>query len=199
MKSKGIFGGTFDPIHIAHMYIASEALRQLSLDEVIFVPNGSPPHKKGDKVTDPKVRYELTKIAISDYNRFSISDYEIFKKGYSYTYETLQYFKSIDKSKLYFIVGADSLMEIYSWKNIECILKDCTLVVFNRPSYNKEDILVQKSKVEREFQTEILWLDLLNLDISSSYIRDRIKEGINIEYFLPYGVYDCIKAMGLYS
>ncbi|WP_032120914.1 nicotinate-nucleotide adenylyltransferase [Clostridium amazonitimonense] len=198
MKKKGIFGGTFDPIHIAHIYIAQEAVKQFSLEELVFVPTGNPPHKNGKVITDAILRYEMAKMSIRNYKEFSISDYEILKKGYSYTYETLQYFNSIESSKLYFITGADCLMDIYHWKNIKEIFKNCTLVVFNRPGYNIEDILVQKSKVEKEFQTEILWLDLLNLDISSTYIREKIKEGINMEYFLPSGVYNTINTLGLY-
>lgn len=199
MKKKGIFGGTFDPIHNGHLYIAQEAVSAFDLDEIIFVPTGNPPHKTHRDITDANIRYELVKMAIRDYDKFSISDYEIRKNGYSYTYETLDYFKSLEDSELYFITGADCLMDIYKWKNVDKILSKCKFVVFNRPGYSKEEILVQKDKVEKFFNKDIIFLDLLNLEISSSYLREKIKSGINVEFFLPPSVYNTIKELKVYE
>ena len=110
MKRYGIIGGTFDPIHNAHLYIAYEAKKQLDLDNVVFMPAGIQPFKKENKVTDSELRYNMVKLAIEPYKEFSISDYEIEKEGLSFTYETLEYFKenyNNEKVDLFFITGAD--------------------------------------------------------------------------------------------
>lgn len=201
MKNIGIFGGTFNPIHNGHLYIAEEALNTLKLDEVVFVPSGRPPHKKNDKnLLDEDLRYEMAKMAIRGYENFSLTDYEIRKKGLSYTYETLKYFNSIYKdSNLYFITGADCLIDIYKWKNIEEIFKEATLVVFNRYGVSKEEILKQKAKVEEAFGKEVIFLDTLSLDISSTFIRKAIKAEYNLTYFLPPSVRNFIKELKLYK
>ena len=123
MKKIGVFGGTFDPIHIGHIYIAYEAYKILELDEVIFMPAGNPPHKKWKDITDEIIRYEMVKKAIEPYSFFSINNYEIEKKGLSFTYETLRYLhESFKEVELYFITGADCLINLNSWKNINEIL-----------------------------------------------------------------------------
>lgn len=199
MIKKGIFGGTFDPIHNGHLYIASEALYRLGLDKVIFMPSGNPPHKSNKEITDGSIRYELVKMAIRDKSFFEVSDYEIRKKGLSFTYETMEYLKKNEYNvKLFFITGADCLMDLDLWKNVDRILNACTLVVFGRPGYNKNELLEQKKKIEDRYGKEIIFMDLLLLDISSSNIREDIRNGKVIDYFLPQGVYNSIVELGLY-
>ena len=122
MKKIGIIGGTFNPIHLAHLYIAYEAKCQLNLDKVIFMPAGSPPHKKNEDILEAPLRYKMVLEAIKKYEDFEISNYEIEKEGFSYTYETLENFKSKDNI-LYFITGADCLINIEKWKNPDRIFK----------------------------------------------------------------------------
>lgn len=186
MKKKGIFGGTFDPIHNGHLHIAYEALYNLGLDEIIFIPSGNPPHKTNKRVTDGNIRYDLVKKAIEREERFTVSDYEIKKKSLSYTYETLEFFNKLEpETEWYFITGADCLMEIYTWSNIDRIFNSCKFVVFNRSGYKKEDVLKQKSIVENKFSRKIVFLDIPILEISSSIIRDKLREGKNISYLVP--------------
>ena len=117
MKRYGMMGGTFNPIHLAHLYIAYEAKETLNLDKVIFMVAGNPPHKKESPIIDSNYRYDMVKMAIKDYSGFEISDYEIQKQGYSYTYETLKYLKDQEEDvEVFFISGADSLMDIEKWK-----------------------------------------------------------------------------------
>lgn len=197
MKKVGIIGGTFNPIHLAHTYIAYEAKKQLDLDKVIFIPAGNPPHKN-EGVLSANLRYKMVEMAISDFEDFNISDYEIKKQGYSYTYETLKEFKSKD-NELYFITGADCLLNIEKWKNPEGIFKLSTFVVFNRGGYDNKKLIHQKDKIEKKYNTTIKFLDIINLEISSSMIRERIKEDKRVDFFLCKEVADYIREYKLYK
>ncbi len=197
---KGIFGGTFDPIHNGHLYIAHETLHTLGLDNIIFMPSGNPPHKTDRKKTDASIRYELVKMAIRNEKNFSLSSYEIEQKGLSYTYKTLEHFKSIEtETEWHFITGVDCLMDLDYWKSVDRILNACRLVVFNRPGYAKESILEQKNKVEKLYNKEIIFLDLDVFDISSTSIKNMIKAGREVSYLLPESVYNTIKELKIYE
>lgn len=198
MKRYGIMGGTFNPIHLAHLYIAYEAKEQLGLDKVIFMPAGNPPHKKDKKIIDSLHRFNMVKRAIESYNGFIVSDYEIQKQGLSYTYETLKYLKE-DDIELFFIVGADSLVNIEKWMKPQDILENCCFVVFNRGNYTKEELENQKSYLEDKYNANIILLKIINMDISSSLIREEISKGKRIDFFVPYNVLKYIEVNGLYK
>jgi len=198
MKRIGILGGTFNPIHLAHLYIAYEAKNQLDLDKIIFMPAGSPPHKRDKVVLEASLRYKMVSEAIKDYEDFEISNYEIQKEGYSYTYETLKNFKSND-NELYFITGADCLMDIEKWKSPEEIFKLSKFIVFNRAGYSNKDLRIQKDKIEQKFNTTIKFLDIIDLEISSSMIRERINEGKRVDFFLSKEVLNFIKENNIYN
>lgn len=196
MKKYGIMGGTFNPIHLAHLYIAYEAKEQLDLDKVIFMPAGNPPHKK-NIILDAKYRYQMVKEAINEYDGFEISSYEIDKNGYSYTYETLKDIKEPD-TEIYFIAGADSLMDIEKWRNTKGVLENCIFVVFNRGEFTKEELNNQKNYLEDKYNADIRVLEIINMDISSTIIRKRIKEGKRVDFFLPNKVLKYIDDNNLY-
>lgn len=200
MKRYGMMGGTFNPIHLAHLYIAYEAKETLNLDKVIFMVAGNPPHKKESSVIDSNYRYDMVKMAIKDYSGFEISDYEIQKQGYSYTYETLKYLKGDEGDvEVFFIAGADSLIDIEKWKNPELVLSNCTFVAFNRGEYNKETLEEQKKKLQDKYNSNIILLDISNLDISSSMIRERIIKGKKVDFFIPDKVMEYIEQNKLYK
>lgn len=198
MKNIGIIGGTFNPIHLAHLYIAYESKVQLNLDKVIFIPTGSPPHKDNRGILGASLRYSMVEKAIGSYDGFEISDYEIEKIGYSYTYETLEEFKS-PNCKLFFITGADCLMDIEKWKYPEKIFELCTFVVSTRGGYNNDKLKNQKKYIEKKYNTSIEFLDIIDLEISSSMIRKRIKENKKVDFFLSAGVLDFIIKNNLYK
>ncbi|MGG7142298.1 nicotinate-nucleotide adenylyltransferase [Clostridium nigeriense] len=198
MKKIGILGGTFNPIHLAHLYIAYEAKSQLNLDKVIFIPAGNPPHKKDKKIIEASLRYNMVCEAIKNYEDFEISKYEVEKEAYSYTFETLKQFKTKD-NELYFITGADCLMDIEEWKSPEEIFKLSKFVVFNRAGYNKKNLRIQKDKIEKKFNTTINFLDIIDLEISSSMIRKRIDEGKRVDFFLPKEVLSYIEKNNIYN
>jgi nicotinate-nucleotide adenylyltransferase len=197
MEKWGIIGGTFDPIHLAHIYIAQTAKEKLNLQKVIFMPAGSPPHKSQMRITEASVRLKMVKAAIEGIEGFEVSDYEIQKKTKSYTYQTLQYLKSENK-QIYFITGADCLINIENWKNPDIILKSCKLVVVTRPGFEIAELEKQRAKIQKKYNTEIIFLDVEGIDISSTEIRKRVLEQKSIEEFLPKKVINIINEQRLY-
>lgn len=201
MKRYGIIGGTFDPIHYAHLYIAYEAKEQLNLDKVIFMPAGKQPLKVDNIITDSELRYEMVKAAIEPFKEFSISSYEIEKGGLSFTYETLEYFKgnSVGQEKeLFFITGADCLFTIEKWKETKKIFSLATLVVFSRGGINSEEMIQRKKLIEEKYDGKIIFLDLKQLEISSTEIRSLVNRNKRIDFFVPPKVVDIIYEKGLY-
>lgn len=199
MKRYGIIGGTFDPIHNAHLYIAYEAKEQLGLEEVIFMPAGKQPLKTEKKVTPANLRYEMVKEAIKPFKEFSISDYEIKKEGLSYTYKTLEHFKKNNSdAELFFITGADCLINIDKWKEVSKIFNICTFVVFARGGIDTESLEMHKKRVEEKYGGKIVVLKLKELEISSTDIRERVKSGKKVDFFIPERVNKLIEENNLY-
>lgn len=193
----GIIGGTFDPIHLAHIYIAEEAKKKLNLDKVIFMPAGIQPLKTDKKVTEASLRLEMVQKAIEGKIGFEVSDYEIKKEGKSYTYKTLEHFYKEYKD-LYFITGADCLLGIDKWKEIDKIFSLCKFVVFTRPGYNNEELVNEKRFVEEKYNGDIILLEVPGIHISSTEIREKIINNEKVDDILPAVVLDIIKEKGLY-
>lgn len=204
MKRYGIIGGTFDPIHYAHLYIAYEAKEQLNLDKVVFMPAAKQPFKTDNVITDSKLRYHMVKRAIEDFDNFSVSDYEIEKGGISFTYETLEYLKEKnrienEKKELFFITGADCLLNIEKWNKVEKIFSLSTIVVFARGGISKGEMLEKKCILEEKYNCKIIILDLNQLEISSTEIRERVKNNKRIDFFVPAEVVNIINEKSLYK
>lgn len=197
MKRIGIIGGTFDPIHLAHVNIAKEAKDRLNLDKVIFIPAGSQPLKIDKKVTRASLRFNMVEKAIEGYDGFEVSDYEIKKQGLSYTFETLEHFKKEDE-ELFFITGADCLLSLEKWKNVKRIFELCTLVVLTRPGYDERSLYKQKDYIEEKYNGKIVILELEGIDISSTEIRGLVREGKNISKLVASEVFKLIKNNDLY-
>ncbi|WP_084113903.1 nicotinate-nucleotide adenylyltransferase [Clostridium acidisoli] len=196
---KGIIGGTFDPFHNGHLHIAYEAFDKLNLDKIVFIPTGNPPHKDYKNVTDALVRYNMVKKAIANEKNFEINDYEVLKDGFSYTYETLKHLRKIEPdTEWYFICGVDCLIDLDKWINVACILDLCRFVVFLRPGYSEEKVCKQKDAIENKYNKKIYLINLPQMDISSSYIRERIKNKKNVSYLIPCSVEEDINILNLY-
>lgn len=198
MEKWGIIGGTFDPIHFAHIYIAEEAKKKLKLDKIIFMIAGSPPHKNNKRITGASLRYKMATKAIEGMEGFTASDYEIKKHGMSYTYETLEHFKS-DNIELYFITGADCLINIEKWKEVSRIFKASKLVVFPRPGFTQNELFRQKEKVENKYKTKIIFLEIKGINQSSTLIREKIKAKEEVVSLIPQSVLNIIKKENLYK
>lgn len=197
-KKIAIIGGTFNPIHIGHLAIAQEAVDFKQLDEIIFIPAGVPPHKNKNIISGNK-RLEMVKLAINNNEKFIFSDYEIKKSTKSYSIETVEYIQKIFKNcQLYFIMGEDSFMSIETWFRYEEFLKKVNVLVAKR-SIGNIDLLREKiSKfVNNGYCVEEI--PAVFLDISSTYIREKIRNNKSAKYYLQEDVYNYIVEEGLYD
>lgn len=194
----GIMGGTFDPIHNGHLMLGSYAYDNFNLDEIWFLPNGNPPHKSGEiNVAD---RLEMVKLAICDDSRFRLNTYETEKENFSYSYETLEDFQNLyPEDDFYFIVGADSLFTIESWKEPARIMRACTLLAACRDDKDTEDMKRQITYLKEKYHTGIELLRTPLMDVSSSDVRKMAEYGMNIEKFVPAAVSDYIITHHLYK
>ncbi|MFZ5801195.1 MAG: nicotinate-nucleotide adenylyltransferase [Candidatus Omnitrophota bacterium] len=185
----GIFGGTFNPVHNGHLAVAQLIVEKMRLDKVIFVPSYIPPHKSV-KLAPAEERFRMLKVAVKGNELFRVSDFEIRRKGKSYSVDTARYFRKLfgRQARLYFIIGADSLRELKRWRAIGDILKLVDFIVVNRPGYPFKNLPVKVKVVK-----------LPEFGISSSWIRKRISQGKALEYFIPYAVANIIKQKDLYG
>jgi nicotinate-nucleotide adenylyltransferase len=179
-KKIGIFGGTFDPVHIGHLIIAETVRERAGLDVIIFIPSAHPPHKNHELMFNPRERYDMLEEAIKGNPGFIISDIEMKREGLSYTIDTLREIKKDLPvcSDLFFIVGKDNLSEIELWKNPHEIIDECTILVADRICENHKDT-PEWLKSKTKFVTAPI------IEISSSEIRQRIRDKKNIRHMVP--------------
>jgi nicotinate-nucleotide adenylyltransferase len=208
----GIFGGSFNPIHIGHLIVAEEIFQLRALSKVIFIPTGLSPHKESMDLIDSIHRYQMVKDAISDNEHFEVSDIEIKRSGKSYTIDTIRSFKEIygEKDNLYLIMGTDMLNEISTWKDISILSEICHFIVVNRfPASISEDLSestfskgelrgLKAFSKEKTTEIERLKVAIPPIGISSTEIRERLRCGRSIRYLVPQCVEDYIKANNLY-
>ncbi len=206
MKAVAIFGGTFNPIHLGHLSVAEEIRTKFNLDKVIFVPTNLPPHKNQSDLVSARQRWLMTHLATVTNPCFEVSTFEIDSGGKSYTVDTIKHFQKHfgDKVKLYFIIGADMLVEITTWKNVSEILKMCRFIAVSRPGYDVQKIFNQyflgskNSSIASELMENVLVEDVAMLDINSTMIRQRVKEWKSIKYMTPEPVEQFIHNQQLY-
>lgn len=195
----GVLGGTFNPIHYGHLLLAESARDRLGLDKVLFIPTGNNPMKTTDWDIDARYRYEMTKKGIEGNNYFEALDIEVTREGYTYTIDTLvELEKMYPDEEIYFIVGADIIFEIDSWKRADEVLAKITLVTTFRPGYDQDRLDRRVEELRELYGVRILKLYAPEMDISSSEIRSRVKHGYSIKYLLPESVEEYIGEKGLY-
>lgn len=196
----GILGGTFNPIHLAHLLIAESAGDYLELEEVIFIPSGSSYMKADIRMPDAGVRYEMTRLAVSDNPLFTVSDMEIRRTGNTYTYETVEQLKDLFPDKeIFFIVGADTLFSMDTWMYPERIFRAATVAVAVRNDKSRPEIREQMTHLTEKYQAKICLLPIMNLEISSSDIRAKLRAGQSVRYLLPETVRDYILTHHIYT
>lgn len=199
MMKLGILGGTFNPIHIGHLIAAQEVQDSLMLDKVIFMPTGNPPHKEEREVVSAEHRLQMVKLAVDKNPVFEASDLEVNRGGKTYTYDTLMDLKKTYKDcEIYFIVGFDTLKDMDSWKNINDVFKMCIFVVVNREAPTSE-VTDEINHKRLKYSSDIRMVTIPDIRVSSTEIRERIKEGRSIRYLMPQDVVDYIRYKGLYN
>lgn len=186
----GILGGTFNPIHNGHLVLADEVRQKFSLDKIFFIPVYQPVHKEEKDLLAAGERLKMVKMAIKDNPDFEALDIEIKRKGKSYTIDTLRQLQSEypQAKKFFFIVGSDALSYLNSWKDIDEVMTLAKFVVATRPNYPLKDL-----------PKNILPLAIEPIDISGFRLRQRIKLGESVRYYLPDGVYRYIQMKGFYK
>lgn len=193
----GILGGTFNPPHLGHLAIAQEAHAQLGLDKVVLMPVFSPPHKALDDDPGPEARYELCHLAVAKDDRFAVSRLELDRGGPSYTVDTLRTIHAGSPGDdLTFIVGGDVAQGLPSWREPEAILELATVAVAEREGIRRQDIAERVSALPGAGR--LVFFDFPRMDVSSSSIRRRVREGRPIRYLVPDDVARVIGARGYY-
>jgi len=188
----GVMGGTFDPIHHGHLVAASEVAAQFALDEVVFVPTGTPWQKQARDVTTAEHRYLMAVIATASNPRFTVSRVDIDRPGVTYTVDTLTDLRAQRGSgvELFFITGADALAQILTWKDAEELFALAHFIGVTRPGFQLADGHLPQGTVSL--------VEVPALAISSTDCRDRVGRGMPVWYLVPDGVVQYIAKHGLY-
>ncbi|MBE6017797.1 MAG: nicotinate-nucleotide adenylyltransferase [Lachnospiraceae bacterium] len=224
-KKIGIFGGTFDPIHTGHLMLAEAACCSFGLDKVLFMPTPSPYHRTDKKVQDLEHRINMVKLAIEGNDHFEFSDFEIALPGPTYTYNTLKAFKKeYPDCEIYLIIGGDSLFSIEQWYKFKGIMKMAILLSSKREDETKgasgslgtsadgsenadysdsedplhDEFLSRVEELKSRYGARIYDIGMPNIEISSSGISRRIREGKTVRYYVPDKVLEYIEENGLY-
>jgi nicotinate-nucleotide adenylyltransferase len=192
----GVMGGTFDPIHYGHLVTAEEALVQFGLDSVLFVPTGLPWMKEHEVVSPAEDRYLMTVIATASNPKFEVSRMEVDRDGPTYTVDTLRGLKELygAQADLFFITGADAIVEILAWKDHEELFGLAHFIAATRPGYDIAEFEGQ----EPDSWPEITVMNIPALAISSTDIRARVAAGRPIRYLVPEGVKSYVEKAGIY-
>ncbi len=188
-----ILGGTFNPIHNAHLLSAEQVRDGLGYDKVLFIPSARPPHKEPWDIIDPEHRYQMTRLAIKDNPDFEVSRIELDRNGASYAIQTIKELQSFygDACQLAWIIGADSLIEFTIWKDFDELLETCHFIATTRPNYCIEEALPN-------IHNRVQVYSITGLNISASEIRERVRERRSIRYLVPHTVEDYIFQHELY-
>ena len=195
VRRLGVMGGTFNPIHTGHLVTAEEARHAFDLDEVTFVPAGRP-WQKGSDVADAEHRYLMAVIATASNRAFNVSRVELEREGPTFTIDTLNAFAALRPDvDLYFITGADAILQILTWKDPEEVLRRARFIAATRPGYDLDRL---EKELPEGLEDRVAIMEIPALAISSTDIRRRIAEGRPIRYLVPPAVAEYIEKAGLY-
>lgn len=199
-KKIGIMGGTFDPIHYAHLATAEFIRIKYQLDKILFIPSGNPPHKTNRTIIDKYHRYNMVLLSTMTNEKFEVSSIEIDKDEKTYTVDTLRQLNIIyPDSELYFITGADAICDIESWRDVDENFKLATFIAATRPGISLLKAQDKIEKLREKYNANILTIYVPSLDISSTYIREQIKENNSVRYLIPENVEKYIYEKLLYK
>ncbi|NQY73677.1 MAG: nicotinate (nicotinamide) nucleotide adenylyltransferase [Candidatus Margulisbacteria bacterium] len=187
IKRIGVFGGSFDPVHIGHLTVAQDAFDQLDLDRLIFIPAWISPHKQDRHPIDGKYRLEMLKLATKDDFRFDVSDIEITRGGVSYSFDTIQQVKvEYPNSDVFFIIGLDTVVDLHRWYRVDELFESCTVIPFGRGGESPEEV-AERSELTLAWKVQLLdrLIRIHEIEVSASEIRMRIAEGLSVQTLVP--------------
>lgn len=194
MSRIGIMGGTFNPIHFAHINMAKAAYSQADLDKVLFMPSKNPPHKHNIEIVSQEHRAAMVKLAIEKIPYFEYSDFEFRREGTTYSAQTLELLcRQNPNDRFFFIMGADSFFQIENWYMPERIMKLAAILAVERSGVDCRNIEVQAEKLKNKYNAEIMLIKMPGMDVSSSIIRKNIYLGRNVLQYIPENVWEYIE------
>ena len=194
----GIFGGTFDPVHYGHLLAAEQCREQCRLDEIWFVPAAVPPHKTGVEISPGKARAEMLELAVAGLPQYRVSRMELEREGPSYTVDTLAGLRRDDPSReLILILGADSLADFPTWREPSRIAELATILAVNRGRVTP-DVNAAAQQLGREFRARVQVVEMPAVDLASTDIRRRVREGRSIQFMTPRAVDMYLRQHDLY-
>jgi nicotinate-nucleotide adenylyltransferase len=210
----GVFGGTFNPIHVGHLRAVIEVQETFTLDRLLLIPSANPPHKGAEDIAAAEDRLQMVRLAVQGLPSLEASDVELARSGLSYTIETLQYFHNYfgPESVIHFVVGVDAFSEITTWKSYHQLFATAHFIVMTRPgsTLNNLERFIH-THISRDYQYDttasryghprwcsIFCLNITHLDISATQIREWIRQGRSIRFLVPATVEAFIKTRGLY-
>ena len=195
----GLFGGTFDPVHIGHLVLAEQCREQCRLDQVWLIPSGRPPHKREVPLTPGKLRAEMLDFAIAGHPQFVVSRMELDREGPTYTVDTLQQLYDEDSTReLFFLMGADSLADLATWREPERIAELATIVAVNRGDRPLPERAMLEQLVGAAIARRVQFVTIPGIDLSASDLRRRARDGRSLRYLVPRPVEIYIQQQGLY-
>jgi nicotinate-nucleotide adenylyltransferase len=198
-KRIGILGGTFDPVHNAHLMIAEQARAAAHLHKVILMPAGTPPHKEERALTPARHRLAMARLAVEGRDGYEVSDLETASPGMDYTVDTLRMLNDrMPDAKLYFIVGGDSLMYLDQWREPEKLLFLASFIAIHRPGWSLQELERKRDELLKRFGGEVMLVACAGEDISSTEIRRRMALGLTISGLVPSNVEEYIREHRLY-
>ena len=195
----GLFGGTFDPVHAGHLLLAEQCREQCALDELWFVPAGSPPHKQGAAISSGNTRAEMLELALAGHPQFMVNRMELGRAGTTFTVDTLQQLYDEDPSReMFFLIGTDSLADLPTWREPDRIAELATIVAVNRGDRAAPDLEALKETIGEAVMSRIQFVTMPGIDLSATDIRRRVQDGASIRFMVPRAVEVYISEHGLY-
>jgi len=192
----GILGGTFDPLHFGHLFIAEEARVRCALDEVWFVPNNTPAHVQGKSaLLSPLERMELTRLGIEGNPHFRASDVEVRREGKSYAFDTINQIQAETGAELFWILGADAIGEVLTWYRGAQLFEMTRFIAASRPGFSSQ---AAREALNAAQASRVEWMEVPGLHIASRDLRERIQRGQTIRYLVPDPVRERIEEAGYY-